>query len=82
MQIALAFTLFILYQDNSLSGECLSSFESEEQIYPVNCIGKEPVQVGWSKRKCDCKAYPYKVCPDRNRIRFRVNKIGYLSRYM
>ena len=26
--------------------------------------------------KYKCKAYPHKVCPDRNRIRLRVNKIG------
>ena len=25
---------------------------------------------------CERKAYPHKVCPDRNRIRLRVNKIG------
>ena len=34
------------------------------------------------KDKCECKAYPHKVCPDRNRIWLRVNKIRSLSRYM
>ena len=34
------------------------------------------------KERCERKAYPHRVYPDRNRIRLRVNKIGSLSRYV
>ena len=77
MRIGLAFTLSLPYTDNLpyLSGECLSAFESGEQIYPVNNSPSQHtceqlVRVVWGERK----AYPHEVCSDRNRIRLRVNK--------
>ena len=63
----------------SLSGGCLSTFESGEQIYPVNnspspdtC--EQPVQSRIRKDMYERKDFPHKVCPDRNRIRLRVNR--------
>ena len=39
-----------------------------------------PGRIG--KDKCVSKAYPHKVCPDRNRMQLRVNKTEKLSRYV
>ena len=46
----------------------------------TNLSGEQFSKIGMDKYKC--KTYPHKVCPDRNCIRLRVNKIGSLSRYL
>ena len=39
-----------------------------------------PGRIG--KDKCERKAYPHKICPDRNRIWLRANKIENPFRYV
>ena len=69
-----------------------------ENVYPPLKVENKSIRCGeqfselrhvWTacpgrmgKDKCECKAYPHKVCLDRNRVWLRVNKIGSLSRYL
>ena len=81
MRIDLAFTPFLPYPDNlpfstrrmfirlwkwrtNLSGE---QFSEPRHVWTAS-------PGGIRKDMCERKAYPHKVCPDRNRIRLRVNK--------
>ena len=89
MRIGLAFTPSLPYRDNlpfsirrmfirlrksrtNISGE---QFSKPRHVWTA-CPGR------MGKDKCEYKAYPHKVCPDRNRIWLRVNKIGSLSKYL
>ena len=89
MRIGLAFTPFLPYPDN-LPFSIWRMFIRFWK-WRTNLSGKqysEPRHV-WTacpgrirKDICERKAYPHKVCPDRNRIRLCVNKIRSLSRHM
>ena len=85
MRIGLAFTFLLPYPDNLPFSirRSLSAIDSGEQIFPVNnSPSLDTTEKPVGKGKCECKAFPRKVCPDRNRVWLRANKMLNLSRHL